>query len=591
MYGLCEIVVDLTDADAAKHPNPYLTVQLSGEFRSPRHKTYRMPGFWDGGKRFIIRFSPDEAGQWTYRLNANFGGIQDKVDTFTATQSDHPGFIRPANVHHWRYTGSMLAHLWMGDTQYRFGFYDRPLFDKMLEARAAQKFNHIRGYTIGAGADDLKKTYPTPDTPNAEFFRELDSRIRAINARGIIVDLILGGDKNELATFFPAWAQRERYLTYMVARYAAMNVTWQLSQEFEEYRNGKTFMREMGLLLKRIDPCNHPRTVHTTSTSSPLLADGWMDHIIYQSSDDHLGAIEHQLYPVPFVNTEFAYENSGAGATHPHHVEPNEFRRRLWNSAMNGQYPTYANTGIYGSATLPNDAKWLDAPGAKAMTAWFDFFSKTRHWELEPYFDVDGGRALALPGVEYIVYIEKPSGPIEVTTEKHDYDVYWINPATGEAIKEKKSYKGEAFTGTPPDNSHDWVLHLSRDGRKEGMLRSYKFESRPNLMQEVELSSTKIPFDLAAPAQGDLPVGKPVPFEIKLKRETRATRRMMYILTAEVSRDGQAARVVGSGAKGTFTVPASLANTFPAVMTLRVTGMNAIGKVYSTDYVFTLSKE
>ena len=44
------------------------------------------------------------------------------------------------------------------------------------------------------------------------------------------------------------------------------------------------------------------------------------------------------------------------------------------------------------------------------MTVWFDFFSDTRHWELEPYFDVDGGRALALEGIEYVVYVEKP-GP------------------------------------------------------------------------------------------------------------------------------------------------------------------------------------
>jgi len=33
--------------------------------------------------------------------------------------------------------------------------------------------------------------------------------------------------------------------------------------------------------------------------------------------------------------------------------------------------------------------------------------------------------------------------------------------------------------------THDWVLHLSREGHKEGMLRSYKFESRRILMQDV----------------------------------------------------------------------------------------------------------
>ena len=38
------------------------------------------------------------------------------------------------------------------------------------------------------------------------------------------------------------------------------------------------------------------------------------------------------------------------------------------------------------------------------MSVWYDILLGTRHWELEPYFDVDGGRALALEDTEYLVY-------------------------------------------------------------------------------------------------------------------------------------------------------------------------------------------
>jgi hypothetical protein len=92
---------------------------------------------------------------------------------------------------------------------------------------------------------------------------------------------------------------------------------------------------------------------------------------------------------------------------------------------MNGQYPQFGNA------------------------AWFDFFSASRHWDLEPYFDVDGGRALALESIEYIVYVEKPSGPVEIAVEKHSYDVAWFNPLNGEFIKQKKDFKGEKFLGEP----------------------------------------------------------------------------------------------------------------------------------------------
>ena len=79
---------------------------------------------------------------------------------------------------------------------------------------------------------------------------------------------------------------------------------------------------------------------------------------------------------------------------------------------------------------------------------------------------MDGGRALALEDVEYLVYVEKP-GQVEVAVEKHGYDVAWFNPLNGEWIKQKKDFKGEKFLGEPPDRSHDWVLRLSREGKKE----------------------------------------------------------------------------------------------------------------------------
>ena len=172
--------------------------------------------------------------------------------------------------------------------------------------------------------------------------------------------------------------------------------------------------------------------------------------------------MEHQLYQAPGINT--GIKNA----------------RDLWNATMNGQYPA-SGSGAY-------------------MTAWFDFMSGNRYWELEPYFDVDGGRAMALEGVEYIVYVEKP-GPVEVTRGKarlrRGVD------GSGERASETKAkgYNGEHFTGEPPDRSHPWVLHISREGTKEGMLKSWKFESRPVPVQEVEQDPKNTPFEIAAPGE------------------------------------------------------------------------------------------
>jgi hypothetical protein len=221
------------------------------------------------------------------------------------------------------------------------------------------------------------------------------------------------------------------------------------------------------------------------------------------------------------------------------------------------------------------------------MTAWFDILSGTRYWELEPFFDVDNGRGLALEGVEYLIYIEKP-GPLELIVEKHAYDVFWINPGNGESVRKK--FNGDHFTGEPPDRAHDWILHVVRLSHLESLNKTYKFESRetpdgdplPIALQEVEANTSKVPFTIEQPT-GDLPVSKPVTFSAKLARESRATRSMMWVWTGEAAGEGQGYRVLSTTQTGTFPLPADMARNYPAVMHLRLYGMNANGKVYEVD--------
>jgi hypothetical protein len=583
-YTPCEFVFELTQQDASAHPNPYASVDLHIEFRSPRHRTFLMPAFWDGGRRMVVRFTPTEPGQWDYRITSNIAAFNGQQGSFTAAASEDPGFIRAANVHHFAYTEGNRPHLWMGDTCLRFAFLDNAAFARMVDTRVAQKFNHVRGLVLGTG-DDVKQAFPSPDQPNPSYFQRLDERIRAMNQKGVVVDLILGGPRDQLSTLMPSWQERERYLRYLIARYAPFKITWQGVQDYETYENGRDLLKEIGQFLQKADPFQHLRSTGAVVTSSALLDDGWMNYVTHHSSDDQVDAIEHQLYPVPFVSNGFAQEASGAGKPVPGAVDADTFRRRLWNATMDGQYIGYANTGTMAADSSSFDPRYLDAPGAKLMSLWHDFMAGTRYWELEPYFDVDGGRALALEGVEYVMYVEKP-GPVEVLIEKHGYDIVWFNPATGETVP-MKDFKGERFAGEPPDKTHDWILHISREGHKEGMLRSYKFESRRILMQEIE--AARVPFDIEQPS-GDVSLSQPAPYAAKVKRETRATRSIMYLWTGEVAADSQGFRVLGTGQKGTLQLPPNMARTFPAVLHLRLTGMNANGKVYVADRTYQLAK-
>jgi hypothetical protein len=555
-YSPCEMAFELQAVDLTAHPNPYASVTLRVEFRSPRFRTYAMPAFWDGGRKMIVRFTPTEAGQWTYKTSSNVPSFDGRQGMFNAAASDAPGFVIVANVHHWAtdnqqvLIGNIKPHLWMGFIADRFAFGSYDDFQQQLSAAAQNKFNHLRGSILG-GLRDRSRVYLGPDRPNPAYFDELDRRVAEIHKRGITADLMLASDPETIVAQFPDWQARERFIRYVVARYAAFSITWQGLEEFEDYGDGRALLKELGLDLKKLDPYQHPRSSNAKVTSSPLLADGWMDFIIEGSQDDALGSVEHQFYSVPFV-----------GVTDAKH---------LWNASMDGEYPEFRGGDV-------NVAKY-----------WFDLISDTRHWELEPYFDADGTRAIALEDVEYVNYIEHPGPPVEVSVEKHGYDVQWMNPATGESLEQKK-YKGEHFTGEAPDPSHPWVLYIGREGHRESMGKSYKFESRPVPVQQVETDLKKVPFEIVTPPGAALEAGKTAQFSVKLTRENRATRAMQYLWTGEVVADGHGFRVLGTGSPGTFVVPPSLAETFPAVLSVHLTALNANGKAYQTDRVYQLNK-
>ncbi len=517
-WSSCDLAFDLEGNENAA------TAELHAEFRSPRHRTYIMNAFRDSDRRLMIRFTPTESGQWTYKITSNLARLDGKEVQFSAADSESPGFVRVANLHHFAWEGTNKAHLWMSTAVGDFARIPRADFDRVVDQRVKEKFTHLR-VTIEPATD----------------LREAAERIRAINAKGLVADIVLASIPDD-------WKERQAYITGIAARFSGMNVTWMGVPSFENLANARTILKDTGALLKKLDAYNHPRTTLASFSSAALLGDEWMGLIGYGTPDPNIGAVEHQLYQIPGINTGIQNVND------------------LWNATMNGQYPA-SGSGEY-------------------MSAWFDFMSGNRYWELEPYFDLDGGRALALDGVEYIVYVEKP-GPVEVTVEKHGYDVAWINPLTGERTKEK-GYNGEHFTGEPPDKSHPWILHISREGTKEGMLKSWKFESRQVPVQEIEQNPERIPFEVDSPKEGEISISRPPAFAIKVKRQTRGTRSLLVEWQGEVPIDGEGFRVVGVGGEGTMQIPKSIAKHFPAVMSLRMCVLNANGKVYVLDKVFRL---
>ncbi|MEI9815216.1 MAG: DUF5060 domain-containing protein [Acidobacteriota bacterium] len=354
LWSPCDLVFPLqAGEDAAR-------AELRAEFRSPHRDTKTIRAFREGDT-FVLRFTPDEVGEWDYRVTSSIKRFDAQTGKAAGTASNAVGFVFPANKHHFQ-TADLQPHLWMASAIDGFAAMPRAEFEAAVAARAAEKFTHIR--VVIEPKDDL---------------REAAERIRVIHGRGLTTDLVLGAIPDDRR-------ERERYMTEIVARFGAFNLTWAGVPGYEKVRNSQTVLRDAGTLIAQQDAYKHPRTTMAEFSSLPLAGDrngGWMDLLSYGTPDPNIGAVEHQLVEWPSVNTGI------------------RSRADLWNATMNGQYPA--------------------AGSGRDFTAWFDFMSRTRYWEMEPYFDVTGGRAIAVRDVEvrseevidaaeYVVYLEKP-GP------------------------------------------------------------------------------------------------------------------------------------------------------------------------------------
>lgn len=552
----CELTFDLQDGDLPKDIDPYLNETLKVEFRSPSHSTKLMRAFAEGTHTLHVRFSPTEPGTWTYHVTGPISRFDGKEETFPVADSGLPGFVAVANVRHW-WTTNKQPHLWIS-AQLPLLALEPTAVETWLDARKHDGYTHIGGTLLtGSGR-------PVPlgadGKPNEAYFAALDERLLSAAARGFALDLTLADSAFLQKVDLSNWTARDPLVRYVVARYGALDVSWQGFERFEEIPNARTLLKSVAESLERYDMFRHPRSTGARDSSSPLLLDHWMNYLIESSPRPELGAVEHQFTHAPEVHVVNA-------------IKPDDFRHEIWNAITNGEYLSVSYEALQ------------DPANVKAVQVLAGVMADTRHWELEPYFDVDGARAVGLNEVEYLAYVETPA-IVEVTLPKHKYNPVWVNPITGEQT-ELKDYRGEVFSQPTPDKSQDWVLTVPREGHKEMMLRSYRFESEDPPIQEPEVDAAKTPFDIAAPASETLPTAVSPPYAVKLTRANRATRSMQYVWWGEIVAGPDGARVLGIGPKGTFRMPAAFQKP-GAMLNLRLLAINANGKAYEADRVYQL---
>jgi hypothetical protein len=560
-YRPCELRFEWNQGELPSGKSPFRDELLNVAFRGPDATTYLIQAFWDGGRALRVRFTPNQAGTWTYRITSVLKRFDNRQSIFAVSDDSAPGFISVANVRHW-WTDNKQPHLWMS-AEVPWLDLDDAAFRKWVDARKSDGFTHIRGVLLTEHSHSGKPLSPNSE-PDMAYFSALDDRLLYANGLGLTLDLILADSSFLNIGDLNTWQQREPLIRYLVARYGALNVCWQGIEHFEDQPQARSLLQQIGSLLGKYDSFRHPRSTDARMTSSMLLRDGWENYIVEASANPQLGDVDRQITAAPQIHVIQG-------------IEPDAFRHELWVATTNGEYPTMRFEASQNAANI------------QAMRLWSKIMSNVRHWEFEPFFDVDGARCAGLDNVEYLLYAQQP-GTVEISfPEKHKYDAHWINPASGETI-ELKDVKQDAFSEPTPSGTGGWLLQLERTGKKESMLKSYRFESVSAPIQEIELDPTKVPFEIVEPPGDEIEVGKPATYGIKITRANRATRSMEYLWAGEIVAEGEGPRVLALGASGSFELPAQLMKTRSAMLNLHVAAINANGKAYSVSKVYQISR-
>ena len=318
-------VFEITLAGPAEG-NPFTDVELAARF-SHGDRVLRVGGFYDDAGVYKIRFMPESAGEWRFETASNRAELNGKSGAFTVTppaKGNH-GPVRVRNTYHFAYAdGTPFKQI--GTTIYNWLDTPEDVQEQTLKTLATAPFNKAR-MLITQQPTSFQKSFAPPRWPyagqpphawdftrfNPDFFSHYEKRLAQLRDLGVEADLILFNPYGKWGFEALDATGDERYVRYVVARFAAFrNVWWSMANEYDFLRTKtEADWDRIGALVQQCDPYNHLRSIHNGS----LIFDhrkAWVTHASIQngSAVEEPGRAElyRDAFRKPIVYDEVKYE-------------------------------------------------------------------------------------------------------------------------------------------------------------------------------------------------------------------------------------------------------------------------------------------
>lgn len=515
---------EVTLSASGDYDNPYKELSADATMIEPDGRTTRrVPLFWDGGDTWRFRFAPDKLGTWTWSVESVDPGLNGRKGAFDCVASHRRGSFKPlaGSPYHFQYQNG--EKVWfLGDTAWAYltdnaeEHHDRAAAERYVSNRARQGFNAIHVMLLSEAGWGNRQGLPWTDIAkekiNPAYFQEADERIAFANAQNVVVGLALAwankGRREQYAWGkIPGFEARRRYARYVAARYAAYDVYFLVSGEWQgEIRNRKSTEEEirqefvrLGDVVQASDPQGRMIGIHPLGryrgTHEFTAASTWMSFGDYQQNyqDLHGYILQARTASKPVVNGEYAYwlrANNRAGEVDkPHSYTLEDIRAATWDIVMAGGYvvagfgSTYMGGNRHPTSFLPDDPR--NEPWIQEIGRVKSFFTSLPFETLEPHDEMvtsdvarTGDRSgrmgvdrsidkiqapvtaywcLADPGKCHVAYVRGVKGALTLSLgTSGQARAEQFDPRTGERTPLSVP-QGTSYTYRPPDE-RDWIV-------------------------------------------------------------------------------------------------------------------------------------
>ena len=499
-----------------EYAHPLQEVQAAVEFTGPAGARNEVLAYWDGGRTWKVRFSPEKSGTWRYRARSNDPGIDGQSGEFrvTAYRGANPLYRHgaprlSANRRYFTHADGkpwffLSCTAWNGALLSTHEEWDRYLADRLAKKFTAVQF--VMTQWRAGRRDELGQVAFMTGARlavNPAFFRRMDERLDALNERGLVgVPVLLWAltsKDNESPGVALSTEQASELAAYMVARYSAHHVLWFLGGDGDYAGKNAERLKTIGRTVFPAERLRRPVSLHPRGMRSPWTDykdEPWVDFFIYQSghgSDARKWqwnatqgpAVDWRMEPArPVMDGEPNYEGHVSYQSRQI-IGDSDVRRAVYYSLLAAPVAgvSYGAHGIWFWARQPEvpldhpnsgvAQPWtecLDYPGARQMKVIRDVFDSIEWWKLRPDRTLlaedppdPTWRAYPMParsedGRFALIYL--PANPSVKLNAPGFKRAAWIDPRTG-ARQPAVGWQPGAGVEVKTPGAGDWLLLLT----------------------------------------------------------------------------------------------------------------------------------